>query len=169
MSERTLSLIMLIIIAIFALVILLNPSKSMLQAREHANGTAQASGWPSIPLDETPTYDLPLDRTIQLPLAKTVAFKVSASSGQILVGSLIEVGGGCFIFHVLDEDAYLFLLRNGPGLLSQSKGEVYISETPAHSGTEFTIKTDRTGDYYFVLANPPGSCHGKIVKIKLNE
>lgn len=160
---------MLITIAVFALVILLNPSKPALQASEHTNSTAQTSEWPSTPTDDIPTYALPLDSTIQLPLATRVSFKVSAISGHILIGSLLESGGGCFTFYALDEEAYLFLLRNGPGLLSRSKGEVYASAAPAHSRTEFMIKADRTGDYYFVLINPPGSCHGKIVSIKLND
>lgn len=161
---------MLVTIALFALVILMSQTKPALQANQNTNSTtqAQSSEWPSIPTDDISTYNIPLDSVIHLPLASRVSFKVSAVSGKILVGNVVESGGGCFTFFVLDEDAYLFLLRNGPGLLSRSKGEVYVSEMPAHYRTAFTINTDRTGDYYFVFINPAGSCHGKTVSIKLN-
>jgi hypothetical protein len=168
MSERSLSLIMLITIAIFALVILLSHGKPALQASDSANSTTPISGWPSTSPGEITTYGLPLDSAFLVPLATRITFKVNATSGQIMGGSLIESGGGCFTYYVLDEEAYLFLLRNGPGLLSQSKGKVYASGAPAHSNTEFSIKADRTGDYYFVLINPPGSCHGKTVTVKVN-
>lgn len=166
MSERSFSLIMLMTIAIFAIIVLLIPGKPAWRANAYANGTIGNQTSESSSAAETPKYSIPLARVINLPLATTVSFKVRLVSGESLHGSLFESGGGCFTFFVMDEGAYLSYTKYGS--LAKAEGKVYVSEMPVHYNAEFVIDPDRTGDYYFVLINPAGSCQGKNVSITLD-
>jgi len=167
MSDRSFSLIMLMTIAIFAVIVLLIPVKPAWRANAYENSTIgnQTSEWPSATLD-APNYSIPLTREIRLPLATAVSFKVRLVDGVILHGNLLESGGGCFTFFVMDEEAFLSHAKYGS--LARAEGKVYVSAMPVHYAFEFEIDSDRTGDYYFVLINPAGSCHGKIVSISLD-
>ena len=156
---------MLMAIAIFALIALMIPGKPALRADTHANDTVGNQTHEATV--DTPTYSIPLTTEIRLPLATTVSFKVRLVDGEILHGSLLESSGTCFTFFVLDEDAFLDHSKYGPSSLAKTQGKVYVSATPVHHMTEFVINSDRTGDYYFVLTNPVGTCHGKIVSIAL--
>jgi hypothetical protein len=165
LGERSFSLIMLMAIALFAVVIIMLPGKPGRQASAYDNNTVptQSPGTASIP-----EYIIPLDSEIRLPIASTFVFKVKMNFSETLNGSVLEVGGTCFTFNVLDEEAYLFYVRNGPGSISRTKGRVYVSANPVHSKMKFSVVADRTGDYYFILMSPAGTCHGKVISIKLD-
>lgn len=167
MSERSFSLIMLMTIAIFAIIILMIPGKPAWRANAYENSTTgnQTSEWSSVAAD-TPNHSIPLAREIRLPLATTISFKVRLVDGETLYGSLLESGGTCFTFFVMDVEAFLSYSKYGS--LAKAEGKVYVSAMPVHYRVEFVINSDRTGDYYFVLINPAGSCHGKIVSISLD-
>jgi len=166
-NERSFSLIMLLTIAIFAIVVLLLPSKPAMRANAYANGTI-VNQTPELSSDaDTPTYPIPLNRVITLPLATTVSFRVRLVDGESLHCSLLESSGGCFTFFVMDEEAYLSYAKYGS--LARSEGKVYVSAMPVHYSAEFVVDSDQTGDYFFVLTNPAGSCHGKIVSITLDH
>jgi len=157
---------MLLTIAIFAIIVLLIPGKPAWRANAYANGTIGNQTSELSSAADTPTYSIPLARVITLPLATTLSFRVRLADGESLHGSLLESSGGCFTFFVMDEEAYLSYTKYGS--LAKSEGKVYFSAMPVHYSTEFVINSDRTGDYFFVLTNPAGSCHGKIVSITLD-
>jgi len=158
---------MLMTIAIFAVIVLLIPGKPAWRADAYANSTIgnQTSAW-SPTVADIPNYTIPLAMEIRLPLVTTVSFRVRLFDGEILHGNLLEDGGGCFTFFVMDEEAYLSYKKYSSPVNVQ--GKVYVSAMPVHNMFEFVINSDRTGDYYFVLINPAGSCHGKVVSISLD-
>ncbi|MGQ9513599.1 MAG: hypothetical protein ACUVTL_00870 [Thermoproteota archaeon] len=167
--ERSLSLIMLVATAILAFTILVIPSKlasqSDLREDRGENGSNKAPNLSS----NIPTYSIPLNLEVRMSLSSTHVFKVFLASDKVVEGKVVEGGGSCFVFYVLNEAAYSSYIRSGSSSFAKDGGHVYISATPVHYKMEFTIVPDRTGDYYFVLVNPPGSCHGKMVSIELKS
>ncbi|MBO3804310.1 MAG: hypothetical protein JTT11_10675 [Candidatus Brockarchaeota archaeon] len=166
--EGTLSIVMLAATAIFAIAVISMPGKLTPRPDAQVNG-AQGRGSYWLPgVGEVPYYALPLDKEVVMPISSSFVFRVSLVSGQAVEGKLEERGGSCFSFYVLDEAAYLLYAKGGPGSLSKAEG-VYASAAPAHSRAGFKFVPDRTGDFYFVLISPPGSCRGKIVDIELRS
>jgi len=167
--ERILPIAMLVATAAFAIIILVIPGKLAPHSEIPENRTDGIGSYllPNLGA-EIPTFSLPLSKVIRMPVSSSYVFKVVLVSGEVVEGMLSESGGSCFAFYVLDEAAYALYAKSGPSSFTKGDG-VYVSVAPAHSSAKFELVADRTGDFYFVLMSPPGSCRGKVVDIELRK
>lgn len=160
-SDRLISILMLIVVAVGVLVLLKMPFKYNRQgsSQQQEDTIIQDNS-------EAQVVSIPFSRRFGVGISQTVVFKTTLMVGTKVNGRITVDGGDCVTFFVMDTNSYREFLQKGRRWVMQDDLNTYISMYPTHS-VDFQFTADKTADYFVVIQNTPQACHDKLATLEM--